>query len=176
MSGHNKWSKIKHKKAAGDAEKSKVFGKLSRLIASESKAAGGNVEFPSLKAAIEKAKAVNMPKDNIERAVKKGATDNSAAMESVTYEAYGPGGSAIVIEGLTENRNKTAAEVKHILSKNGYALAAIGAATWAFKKEAGEWLPQTSIPLSDKDGESLFALVEALEDLGEVQGVYTNAE
>jgi transcriptional/translational regulatory protein YebC/TACO1 len=98
-------------------------------------------------------------------------------MEAITYEAYGPGGCAIVIEALTENRNKAAAEIKHILSDNGYALAGIGAATWAFARTPDmEWLPQTTVPLSDEDGEKLSELIDALEECDEVQDVYTNAE
>src|SRR5271154_4828865 len=111
MSGHNKWSKIKRQKGASDVQKSKLFGKLVRYISVESKKAGGNVSSPGLAAAIAKAKASNVPNETIDRAVKKGSTDNSAAMESITYEAYGPGGSALIIEALTDNRNKASQEI-----------------------------------------------------------------
>ncbi len=118
-----------------------------------------------------------MPNDTIDRAVKKATTDNSAQMENITYESYGPGGCAIVIEALTDNRNKAAQEIKHIFTAQGYALAGIGAATWAFMHTPGEgWVAQTTIPLSDEDGEKLGELVDALEDCDEVQDVYTNAE
>jgi YebC/PmpR family DNA-binding regulatory protein len=176
MSGHNKWSKIKRKKGASDAQKSKMFTKFVRYITVEAKKSGGNLSSPGLKTAIEKAKEVNMPNDTIERAIKKAATDNSAAMENITYEAYGPGGCALVIEALTDNRNKAAQEVKHILSKNGFSLAAMGAATWAFKKENGEWIPTTTTPISEEDGKTLETLIEELEENDEVQDVYTNAE
>lgn len=176
MSGHNKWSKIKHKKAATDAAKSKVFSKLNRLITVEAKKCGGDVNSPGLKAAIEKAKKANMPGDNIDRAVKKAATDSNADMSPVRYEAYGPGGVAIVIEGLTDNNNRTAAEIRHTLSRNSTELAAEGSALWAFTNTDGEWQANSTIPLSDEDGEKLSKLVEDLEDNDDVQGVFTNKE
>ena len=149
---------------------------MVKLITTEAKKAQGNMQSPGLRNAIEKAKAANVPNDNIERAIKK-SSEGGASMEAITYEAYGPGGCALVIEALTENRNKAAAEIKHILSDNGYALAGIGAATWAFSRTPDmEWLPQTTIPLSDEDGEKLSELIDALEECDEVQDVYTNAE
>lgn len=175
MAGHNKWSKIKHKKAITDAQKSKAFSKFARLIAVESKKAGGDVSSPSLRAAIDKARAANMPKDNIDRAVAKGKTDTGEALETVTYEAYGPGGVAVVIEGLTDNRNRTAAEIKHLLSQHNLELAAPGSATWAFTKAAGGWNPNSPTEISDADGEKLAIVVEALEEHDDVQEVFTNA-
>ena len=176
MSGHNKYSKIKNIKAKNDAQKSKAFGKLVRLITVESKKAGGNVLSPGLAAAIEKARGENMPNDTIERAVKKGSTDNSASMDLIIYETYGPGGIAILIEALTDNRNKAAQEVKHILSKNGFELASPGSASWAFEKTHGGWNPTTTMAIEDADIEILTKLVEELEENDEVQNVYTNAE
>jgi YebC/PmpR family DNA-binding regulatory protein len=174
MSGHNKWSKIKHKKAASDAKKSKVFTKLVRFITVEAKKAGGNLQSPGLALAIVKAKEVNMPADTIDRAIKKASTD-PASMEAITYEAYGPGGVAMIIEALTDNRNKAAQEVRLILSRHGSALAGVGAASWAFEKTAEGWNPQTTVDLSDDDLNKLEALVDELEDNDEVQNVYTNA-
>lgn len=176
MAGHNKWSKVKHKKAAIDAQKSKIFSKLAKVIAAESKNAGGDVNSPGLRAAIEQAKAANMPNDNIDRAVKKGTGADASQMEYVQYEAYGPGGTAIIIEGLTDNRNRTAAEMKHLLSKLGANFAEPGAASWAFTKEQDGWTPQTTIPLSETDAQSLERIVSELEDHDDVQNVYTNAE
>ncbi len=175
MSGHNKWSKIKHKKAATDAAKSKIFGKFSRLIAVESKKCGGDVNSPSLRSVIEQARAVSMPSDNIERAVKKGAGGDTGNMEEVMYEAYGPGGCALIITGLTDNKNRTSAEIKHILSKAGAELATQGSASWAFTKEGNVWKANSTIPLSDSDGEKLGNLMEVLEENDDVQNVYTNA-
>jgi YebC/PmpR family DNA-binding regulatory protein len=176
MSGHNKWSKIKRQKEKTDSQKSKIFGKMVKLITVEAKKAGGNLASPGLKNAIEKAKAVNVPNDNIERAIKK-STEAGAAMESITYEAYGPGGCGIIIESLTDNRNKAAQEIKHILSEHGYSLAGIGSVTWAFERTPDmEWSPTSTIPLSEEDGEKLGELVDSLEENDEVQDVYTNAE
>lgn len=175
MSGHNKWSKIKRQKEKTDAQKSKVFGKMVRLISLEAKKSNGIIT-PSLRSAIDAAKAANVPADNIERAIKK-ASEPGDNLESITYEAYGPGGSALVIEALTSSRNKAAQEVKHILSKHGYSLAGIGSATWAFEKSIEEgWVPKTTVPISDEDSAKLEALIGDLEENDEVQDVYTNAE
>ena len=176
MSGHNKWSKIKHKKAITDSKKSKEFSRFSKLITLESKASSGNLESPGLKKAIERAKAVNMPLTNIDKAVKKGAGKDAVALEEVTYEAYGPGGVAMIIDGLTDNKNRTAPEVKHILSKNGYDLAAPGSATWAFDKKDGEYIANTTVPVSEEDTEKLDKIVEFLEEQEDIDAVYTNAE
>ncbi len=176
MSGHNKWSKIKRQKGDTDAAKSKIFGKMGALIASESKRAKGDISSPSLRAAIEKAQEYNMPKDTIERAVKKGLGADAETMDAITYEAYGPGGSALIIEALTSNRNKAAQEVKHILSLHGFELASPGSATWAFKKEGHDWTPNATIPLSPEDEAILEKLINELEENEEVQDVYTNAE
>ena len=116
-----------------------------------------------------------MPNENIERAIKK-ATEQAVAMEQITYEAYGPGGSALIIEALTDNRNKAAQEVKHILTRNGFALAGMGSATWAFEKTHEGWTPKTSIALSDDDLKLLEQIIGELEDNDDVQAVFTNAE
>ena len=175
MSGHNKWSKIKRQKGATDAAKSKIFSKMARAIATASKLARGDTTSPSLRAAIDKAREFNMPADNIERAVKKGSGADAETMDAITYESYGPGGCALVIEALTSNRNKAAQEVKFILSKHGFALAAQGSATWAFTKEGGEWIPKQTLSVSEEDSQILEKLIEDLEDNDEVQDVYTNA-
>jgi YebC/PmpR family DNA-binding regulatory protein len=175
MSGHNKFSKIKHQKAKNDAQKSKVFGKLVRFITVEAKKAGGNLKSPGLALAIEKAKKENMPNDTIDRAVKKATTD-TANMENILYEAYGPGGIAILVEVLTDNRNKAAQDIKHILSLHGSELAAVGSATWAFTKSHEGWKANMTMPLEDEDINKLQAMVEALEESEEVQDVFTNAE
>ena len=176
MSGHNKFSKIKHLKAKNDSQKSKQFSKFVRLITVEAKAAKGNLNSPGLAAAIEKARKENMPNDTIDRAVKKAISDNSAAMESIIYESYGPGGVAILIETLTDNRNRAAQEVKHALSKNGFELASPGSASWAFQKANGSWTATMTMPLEDADIETLSKLVEELENLEDVQEIFTNAE
>jgi YebC/PmpR family DNA-binding regulatory protein len=176
MSGHNKYSKIKHIKAKTDAQKSKIFGKMVRLITVEAKKSGGNLSSPGLKAAIDRAREENVPNDTIDRAIKKATTDNSAAMEAITYEAYGPGGCALIIEALTDNRNKAAQEIKAILARHNLELAGIGSATWAFEKIREGWIPKTTIPVSDEDGKKLADIIEELENNDEVQDVFTNAE
>ncbi len=176
MSGHNKFSKIKHQKAKNDADKSKAFGKFVRLITVEAKKAGGNLKSPGLAIAIEKAKKENMPNDTIDRAIKKATTDNSAQMETIMYEAYGPSGVAILIEALTDNRNKATQEIKAILVRHGSELASPGSASWAFTKDSEEMRANMTIPLEDTDIESLHKLVQALEENDEVQKVFTNAE
>lgn len=176
MSGHNKWSQIKHKKGVVDAKKSKLFSKLARLITSESKKAKGDASAPGLRGAIEKARGENMPGDNIERAIKKGLGTDAGNMEAALYESYGPGGVAILVSVLTDNKNRTAQEIKHLLSEQGFALAEMGAARWAFKESGGTWIPETFLPLSDPDLEALSRLVDLLEEHDDVQNVYTNAE
>ena len=175
MSGHNKWSKIKNKKAVTDGQKSKIFSKMVKMLTVEAKKANGVMTSPNLVSAITKAREANMPNDNIERAIKKAASD-PANLESITYESYGPGGVAIIIESLTDNRNKAAQEIKFILSQHGAELAGIGAASWAFSKGPEGWIANTMTPIGDEDGEKLTTLVEALEENDEVQSVYTNAE
>ena len=176
MSGHNKWSKIKHKKAATDAAKSKIFSKHSALIAVESRKAGGDVNSPGLAAAIERAKKDSMPKDNIERAVSKGAGGEGGNLEEVMFEGYGPGGTAMIISAVTDNNNRTAAEIRHIFSRAGFELGAPGSAAWAFSKNETGYVPQTPMELSDEDGEKLASLIEALEEQDDVQDVYTTAD
>lgn len=176
MAGHNKWSKIKHKKAATDAQKSKIFGKHANLIAMESRKTGGDVTSPGLAAAIERAKKDSMPKENIERAVAKGSGAGGSAFEEVVFEAFGPGGTALVITAVTDNNNRTAPEIRHVLSKAGYQLGTPGSATWAFTKTAEGYIPNSPIELSDADGERLASLVERLEEQDDVQDIYTTAD
>lgn len=176
MAGHNKFSKIKHQKAKNDGQKSKIFGKLVRYITVEAKKSGGNLKSPGLALAIEKAKKENMPNDTIDRAIKKATTDNSAQMEHITYESYGPGGVAVLIEALTDNRNKAAQEIKAILARHGSELASPGSASWAFTKGPEGMVANMTMPLEDSDIEKLQLLVEDLEENDEVQDVYTNAE
>ena len=137
MSGHSKWSTIKHKKGAADARRGKLFSKLSRAIMVAAKEGGADPESNlALQNAVEKARSYSMPKDNIERAIAKGAgegTDGSS-FETVVYEGYGPEGVAVIVEALTDNRNRTAAEVRHLFSKHGGNLGATGAVAWQFER------------------------------------------
>ena len=176
MSGHNKWSKIKHKKAATDAARSKVFSKHSALIAMESRAAGGDTSLPGLAAAIERAKKDSMPKDNIERAVAKGAGTNGNALEEIMFEGYGPGGVALLIQTVTDNNNRTAPEIRHIFSKAGLELGTPGSAAWAFEKTTDGYKPTTPMDLDDETGEKLADFIEKLEASEDVINVYTAAD
>ena len=174
MSGHSKWSKIKHQKAITDVRKAKIFSKLLRFISVEAKKAKGDRNAPGLRAATEKARAANVPSDNIDRAIDK-AAGAGGELEHVVYEAYGPGGVALIIDGFTDNRNRTVQELKHLLSIHGGALANQGAAMWAFTKGADGYEATTTVDLSDEDGEKLSELVDALDDYDDVNEVYNNA-
>ena len=135
MAGHNKWKQIKEKKGKTDAKKSQVFSKYAKLIANEARSAKGNKDAPALRAAIERARKENMPNENIERAIKKATEGGGAALESVLYEGYGPGGVATLVEVLTDSRNRTSNELKFLFAEHGGNLASPGAAAWAFQKE-----------------------------------------
>ncbi|MBA2460234.1 MAG: YebC/PmpR family DNA-binding transcriptional regulator [Actinobacteria bacterium] len=137
MSGHSKWSSIKHKKGAADAKRGKLFSKLSRAIIVAAKEGGPDPAANlSLQNAIEKAKSYSMPKDNIERAIAKGSGSDAegSAYETVVYEGYGPDGVAVLVEALTDNRNRTASDVRHVFSKNGGNLGTTGAVGWLFER------------------------------------------
>ena len=175
MAGHNKWTQIKRQKGASDSKRAQAFGKLSRMISAQVKVAKGDRNATLVRQAIEKARASDMPVDTIERAISK-ATE-ARDLETIVYEAYGPGGAGMIIEALTESRNRAAQEIRHILSKNGYALGAIGSVMWSFQNAPdGELVPTMTVPLSDTDAELLEALVDELEANDEVQEVITNAE
>lgn len=176
MAGHSKWAQIKRGKAVTDAARSRVFSRFARLIALESKKAGGSLAAPALAAVITRAKAANMPKDNIERAIAKGMSKDAGELDQVLYEAYGPGGVAIIIDALTDNRNRTTQEIKHLLSSRGAELATPGAATWAFTKSHEGYIPNEPLmDVSGADEEQLGAILDALDEYDDVQGVATNA-
>ncbi len=177
MSGHSKWSQIKRQKSVTDAARSRVFSRYARLITLESKKAQGVLSAPGLSVAIARAKAENMPKENIERAVAKGISKDSGNLEQVVYEAYGPGGTALLIEALTDNKNRTTQEVKHLLSLQGVALAAPGAASWAFTKNGDKYAPhEPLIEVAGADEERLSVILETLDEHDDVQRVFTNAQ
>jgi YebC/PmpR family DNA-binding regulatory protein len=137
MSGHNKWSSIKHKKGAADARRGKVFSKIIKEITVAARMGGGDQDAnPRLRTAINAAKTENMPKDNIERAIKKGTGEiEGVSYEEFTYEGYGPGGAAVMITALTDNKNRTVAEVRHIFNKSGGSLGEAGCVSWMFDKK-----------------------------------------
>jgi YebC/PmpR family DNA-binding regulatory protein len=238
MSGHSKWSTIKRKKGAADAKRGKIFTKLIRELSTAARIGGGEVDSnPRLRLVVDKAKAANMPKDNIERAIKKGAGGGEGeAYEEFVYEGYGPGGVAVMIETLSDNKNRTVGDVRHALSKHGGNLGASGCVAYMFEKkgiltfetdgldadalmeaaleagaedvvEAGDaidvvtapaeyeavrdgllagdfgaanaelsMIPSTTVDLEGKEAESLLKLLDALEDLDDVQQVHANFE
>jgi YebC/PmpR family DNA-binding regulatory protein len=176
MSGHSKWSQIKRQKSVTDAAKSRVFARYARLIALESKKANGILSAPGLSVAIARAKAANMPKDNIERAISKGNSKDSGNLEQVMYEAYGPGGTAVLVDALTDNKNRTTQEMKHLLSLQGVELAARGAAIWAFTKTGNIYTPNEPLfEIQGEDEERLSTILSALDEHEDVQQVFTNA-
>jgi YebC/PmpR family DNA-binding regulatory protein len=192
MSGHSKWSSIKHKKGAADAKRGKLFSKLARAIIVAAREGGPDPSANlALQNAIEKARSYSMPKDNIERAIARGAgtSADSEAFEHITYEGYGPSGVAIIVEALTDNRNRTASEVRHVFAKNDGNLGTSGAVAWLFERRGvilvdGDRFDEDEVTLAAADGgaddverdgstlqvttspEALTAVREALEQAG----------
>lgn len=178
MSGHNKWSKIKHKKAVTDSAKSKIYSKYNKLITVAVKEAGGNITSSSVKSVIEKAKSENVPRDNIERAIKKATDKDAAQLREVLYEGFGPAGAGMLIKAITDNTNRTVSEVKTIFAKHGGTFASSGAVSWGFtKNQEGDWEANsgTEVKLSEDDGKKMEKIVESFEEDADVIHVYTNA-
>ncbi len=169
MSGHSKWSSIKHKKAATDARRGKIFTKLIKEIMVAARLGGGDPDAnPRLRTAIAAAKSENMPKDNIERAVKKGTGDlEGVNYEESIYEGYGPGGAAVLVESLTDNKNRAVADIRHIFSKNGGNLGENGCVAWMFDKK-GYILIESQVVEEDALMET--ALEAGAEDVREDNG------
>ncbi|TYB33969.1 MAG: YebC/PmpR family DNA-binding transcriptional regulator [Flexistipes sinusarabici] len=236
MAGHSKWANIKHRKAAQDAKKGKVFTKVAKEITVAAKLGGGDPEMnPRLRMALDKAKAVNLPKDNVDRAIKKGTGEgNEANFEDVMYEGYGPEGVAILVQALTDNKNRTVSEVRSTMAKKNGNMGEAGCVSWIFEKkgvinipvnnigedeimslaidagaedvETGDNLyeiicdpadyeyvkktieserilyeyaevtmrPKTTIEVKGENAKKVINLIEALEDLDDVQEVYAN--
>ena len=166
MSGHSKWSTIKRKKGAADAKRGKIFTKLIREIATAARIGGGEIDSnPRLRLVVDKAKSANMPKDNITRAIQKGVGGGeSESYDEFTYEGYGPGGVAILIEALTDNKNRTVGEVRHALTKHGGNLGASGCVAYLFEKKG-----LVTIDLTDVDSDVVMeaALEAGAEDVVE---------
>jgi len=164
VSGHSKWAQIKHKKSQVDAKKGKVFSKIAKEITVAARLGGGDLTGnPRLRTAIEKAKDVNMPHDNIKRAVMKGTGElPGVSYEESIYEGYGPGGAAILVEVLTDNRNRTGSEVRHIMSKNGGNLGEAGCVAWMFTQRGYILVEKTKI---DEDAIMTIALDAGAEDM-----------
>lgn len=186
MSGHSHWSSIKHKKGASDAKRGVIFSKLLNAVSVAAKSEV-NPEFnPRLRTAIETAREANVPNENIDRAIKK-AGDKSAALEELVIETYGPGGTAILIEAVTDSHNRTISEIKKVIVGNGCKWAEPGSVRWAFavagasasenssKTGHGGYLAKFPQTLTTEDKEKLLLAIEELQGHSDVQAVYTNA-
>ena len=169
MSGHSKWSSIKHKKAATDAKRGKIFTKLIKEITVAARTGGGDESAnPRLRAAIQAAKSENMPKDNIERAIKKGTGElEGVSYEESIYEGYGPGGAAVLVESLTDNKNRTVADIRSIFGKNGGSLGENGCVAWMFDKKGYIAIESKSV---EEEKLMEIALEAGAEDIREDNG------
>ncbi len=169
MSGHSKWATIKHKKGAADAKRGKLFAKLIKQVEVAARQGGGDLDAnPTLRTMFQKARDNSVPLDTIERAVKRGTGElDGVNYEPITYEGYGPGGVALLIETLTDNRNRTGSEIRSLLTKNGGSLAEPGAVSWQFERKGVVKVPKSV----DEDDVMMVGLdngAEDLEDLGEI--------
>jgi YebC/PmpR family DNA-binding regulatory protein len=176
MSGHSKWHSIKHAKGATDARRGKLFARLARQVEVAARAGGGDVDAnPTLRSMVQKARDASMPKENIERAIKRGTGElEGVRYESVTYEGYAPNGVAVLIECLTDNRNRTSAEVKNVFTRNGGSLAEPGAVAWQFERKGVLVLDKAA---ADEDTLMLTTLdagAENINDLGRSWEVTTD--
>jgi YebC/PmpR family DNA-binding regulatory protein len=174
MSGHSKWATIKHKKAATDAKKGKEFTKAAAMIAIAAKQGGGDAKMNfSLRLAIDKARAVNMPAANIERAIKKGTGElGGTAPEELTYEGYASGGVAVLVEAMTDNRNRTAGEVRSIFAKHGGSMADAGSVAYLFEQKGQIYVNQNDQKMSEEETE--LAIIDSGADDFELnEGIFT---
>jgi YebC/PmpR family DNA-binding regulatory protein len=164
VSGHSKWAQVKHKKAAVDAKRGKIFTRIVKEISVAARLGGGDPDGnPRLRTAIEKAKEVNMPQENIKRAIMKGTGElPGVTYEETVYEGYGPGGTAILLDVLTDNRNRTVSEIRHIMTKHGGNLGEAGCVGWMFEKKGYILVEKTNI---DEDSLMSIALDSGAEDL-----------
>ncbi|MDP8951852.1 MAG: YebC/PmpR family DNA-binding transcriptional regulator [Actinomycetota bacterium] len=172
MSGHSKWSTIKRKKGAADQKRGAIFGKLARAITVAAREGGGDPDMnPALGLAVQKAKEANMPNDNIQRAIDKGtgAGADAEAIERIAYEGYAPGGVAVLVEVLTDNRNRTAADVRYIFSKNGGKLGTSGSVAYLFERKGVILVPKTEV---DEDELLELALEAGAEDVEPMESDY----
>lgn len=184
MSGHNKWSTIKHKKGAADAKRGKIFTKLIKELTVAARMGGGDIEAnPRLRSAVQAAKSENMPKDNIDRAIKKGTGElEGVSYEEANYEGYGPGGAAVLVESLTDNKNRAVAEIRHIFNKAGGSMGENGCVSWMFDKKGyiefeksaveEDVLMETALEAGAEDvreDEDSFEVITAPQDFEEVK-------
>lgn len=172
MSGHNKWSQIKNQKAATDKKRGLVFSKLLKAISIAAKTEPNPQFNPRLRSAIEIAKNANVPNDNIQRAVSKASEEKP--LEDIVVEAYGPEGVSIIIEGITDNTNRTISEIKHLLSANNAKFANPGSVLWGFEKTEEGWQPKFPQEVSEDTQKKISDLIEKIEEHDDVQKVTPN--
>ncbi|MGB9715780.1 MAG: YebC/PmpR family DNA-binding transcriptional regulator [Thermodesulfovibrionales bacterium] len=192
MSGHSKWAQVKHKKAVVDARKGKTFSKIAKEIAVAARLGGGDPDGnPRLRTVIEKAKEVNMPSENIKRAIMKGTGElPGMTYEESIYEGYGPGGTAILLEVLTDNRNRTVSEIRHIMAKNGGNLGEAGCVSWMFEKKGYILVEKSKVDedtlmslaldvgaedMKNDPGEENYEIITAPEDMNRVKSAIESA-
>jgi YebC/PmpR family DNA-binding regulatory protein len=173
MAGHSHWAGIKHKKEIVDKKRGMVFSKLLAAITAAARKDPNPDCNPRLRTAVEKARAENVPAANIERAIGR-AGEGGEAIEELLFEAYGPGGAALLIETTSDSKNRAVAEIKNILSESGGKWAEPGSVRWAFEENAGGWCAKFPLALSPDDSKKLAALLEALREHPDVQEVHTN--
>jgi YebC/PmpR family DNA-binding regulatory protein len=178
MSGHSKWATIRHKKGAADAKRGKIFTRLIKEVMVAARMGGGNPDGnPRLRAAVLAAKAENMPKENIDRAIKKGTGElEGVNYEEITYEGYGPAGVAVLVDIMTDNRNRTASEVRHIFSRNNGNLGEAGCVSWMFNKKGSIVLDKKILPEEALMELALDAGAEDVQDQGDQFEVSTAPE
>ncbi|OGD29262.1 MAG: transcriptional regulator [Candidatus Aminicenantes bacterium RBG_13_63_10] len=178
MSGHSKWASIKHKKAATDSKRGQAFTKIIKEISVAARNGGDPEMNPRLRKAIQDAKAVNMPADNVKRAIMKGTGQlEGSSYEEVIYEGYGPGGVAIYVEALTDNKNRTVSELRHIFSKNGGNIGESGCVAWMFKRKGYIVIDKEKFQDEDKLMEIVMnASAEDMTDEGDTWEIYTTPE
>lgn len=175
MSGHSKWANIKRKKEVTDAKKSKIFSKMSKLISVAARSGADPDSNPTLRLAVERAKEARMPKDNIDRAISKGSGQGGGvSFVETVYEGFGPGGEAFYIRALTDNINRTVAEIRNIFGKHGGSLGGQGCTSYIFSPDPDN--PSYTVSVDTSAAKRLEGLLEELDDHDDVQDVYVNFE
>lgn len=174
MSGHSKWSTIKRKKGAADEKRGKIFSRLAKEISMAARSGGDPAGNPRLRAVLLAARAENMPKDNIDRAIKKGTGElPGVTYEEMRYEAYGTGGVAVIIDIVTDNKNRTVAEIRHLLMRNGGSMAESGAVSWNFEQKGVITIPKDACSDDDMLEKAIEAGAEDVDSSGDVHEVTT---
>lgn len=171
MSGHNKWQQIRHKKGVADQKKGQVFSKLANKITITARGGTDPASNYRLQSAIDEARAANVPKENIERAIKQAAEKDATNVEEVVIQAMGPGGIAVVVEAITDNKNRTINEIRHLLGEHAFKMVPEGSLNWAFSQN---WTPVAPIEANQESKEKLDKLLGVLGENDDVEKVYTN--